>query len=94
MQPIWSLPAKVAPTVRLRSIKRRLESPGAHGFRVSPTLLLAGSLGAGYEILYDHGIDAIVPIADQPMDLDASLAQGGELLERAAERPFDSSCLE
>ena len=61
-------------------IARRARAQGV------PTLLLAGSLGAGYEILYDHGIDAIVPIADQPMDLDASLARGGELLERAAER--------
>ena len=61
-------------------IARRARAQGV------PTLLLAGSLGNGYEILYDHGIDAIVPIADQPMDLDASLARGGELLERAAER--------
>ena len=61
-------------------IARRARAQGV------PTLLLAGSLGAGYEILYEHGIDAIVPIADQPMDLDASLARGGELLERAAER--------
>ena len=61
-------------------IARRARAQGV------PTLLLAGSLGADYEILYDHGIDAIVPIADQPMDLDASLARGSELLERAAER--------
>ena len=51
-----------------------------------PTLLLAGSLGPGYEVLYEHGIDSIVPIAEEPTDLSSSLANGAELLERAAER--------
>lgn len=51
-----------------------------------PTVLMAGSLGPGYETLYDHGIDAILPIAEEPADLDASLLRGAELLERAAER--------
>ena len=51
-----------------------------------PTLLLAGGLGSGYDVLYDHGIDAIISIAEEPTDLASSLAQGAELLERAAER--------
>ena len=51
-----------------------------------PTLLLAGGLGSGYDLLYDHGIDAIISIAEEPTDLASSLAQGPELLERAAER--------
>ena len=51
-----------------------------------PALLLAGSLGPGYDLLYQHGIDAIVPIAEEPIDLEASLEKGAELLERAAER--------
>ena len=51
-----------------------------------PTILLAGSLGPGYDLLYDHGIDAIVSIAEEPTDLPTSLERGGELLERAAER--------
>ena len=51
-----------------------------------PTILLAGSLGPGYDLLYDHGIDAIVSIAEEPTDLSASLERGAELLERAAER--------
>ena len=51
-----------------------------------PTLLLAGSLGPGYELLYEHGIDAIIPIAEEPATLEHSLGQGGGLLERAAER--------
>ncbi len=51
-----------------------------------PTLLLAGSLGPGYETLYDHNINAIAPIAEEPIDLADSLTRGAELLERAAER--------
>lgn len=51
-----------------------------------PTILMAGSLGPGYETLYEHGIDAILPIAEEPSDLDSSLQRGAELLERAAER--------
>ena len=51
-----------------------------------PTVLMAGSLGPGYETLYEHGIDAILPIAEEPADLDSSLRCGSELLERAAER--------
>jgi len=51
-----------------------------------PTVLIAGSLGPGYETLYSHGIDAILPIAEEPTDLESSLRRGSELLERAAER--------
>ena len=51
-----------------------------------PTVLMAGSLGPGYETLYEHGIDAILPITEEPADLDSSLRRGSELLERAAER--------
>jgi glycerate kinase len=51
-----------------------------------PTILVAGSLGPGYETLYDHGIDAVLPIAEEPADLDSSLRRGSELLQRAAER--------
>lgn len=51
-----------------------------------PTLLLAGSLGPGCELLYEHGIDAIIPIAEEPATLEHSLQNGAILLERAAER--------
>ena len=51
-----------------------------------PTLLVAGSLGEGYDALYQHGIDAIIPIAEEPSTLESSLQNGAELLERAAER--------
>jgi glycerate kinase len=55
----------------------------AHGV---PTVLLAGSLGSGYEELYDHGLAAVVCIADRPMSFDVSLSRSAELLESAAER--------
>ena len=55
----------------------------AHGV---PTVLLAGSLGSGYEELYDYGLAAVVCIADRPMSFDVSLSRSAELLESAAER--------
>ena len=51
-----------------------------------PTLLLAGSVGEGYDALYQHGIDAIIPMAEEPATLEHCLQNGAELLERAAER--------
>ena len=51
-----------------------------------PTIILAGSLGEGYEELYQHGIAAVVCIADRPMSFERSLARTEELLEGAAER--------
>jgi glycerate kinase len=50
------------------------------------TILLAGSLGPGYEQLYQHGIGGIMCIADRPMTFDQSLARTEELLAGAAER--------
>ncbi len=51
-----------------------------------PTVLLAGGLGPGYEELYDHGLAAVVCIADRPMTFDVSLSRTAELLEATAER--------
>ena len=51
-----------------------------------PTILLAGSLGPGHEELYQHGIAAIVGIADRPMSFEQSLRRTEELLEGAAQR--------
>ena len=51
-----------------------------------PVVLLAGSLGPGYQDVYAHGIDSVVPIADRPMSLRESLARTQELLAAAAER--------
>ncbi len=51
-----------------------------------PTVLLAGSLGPGYEKLYQHGIAGVVCIADRPMSFAQSLRRTAELLEGAAQR--------
>jgi glycerate kinase len=51
-----------------------------------PTVLLAGGLGPGYRDLYQHGIAAIVTIADRPMSFTQSLRRTEELLEAGAER--------
>lgn len=51
-----------------------------------PTILLAGSLGSGYEGLYQHGMAGVMCIADRPMSFDDSLARTEELLEGAAGR--------
>jgi glycerate 2-kinase len=51
-----------------------------------PTIILAGSVGPGYQQLYQHGIAGIVCIADRPMTFERSIARTAELLEAAAER--------
>lgn len=50
-----------------------------------PAVVLAGSLGAGYEQLHARGMSAAFCIADQPMTLEEALRKGETLLERAAE---------
>ena len=51
-----------------------------------PTIILAGSLGDGYQELYSNGIAGVVSIADRPMTFERSLSRTEELLEGAAER--------
>ncbi len=51
-----------------------------------PTVILAGSLGDGYEELYRNGISGVVCIADRPMSFERSLSRTEELLEGAAAR--------
>lgn len=51
-----------------------------------PTVILAGSLGPGYEELYENGLAGIVSIADRPMSFAQSLKRTEELLEAAARR--------
>lgn len=51
-------------------------------------LAFAGYLGEDHRLLYDHGFDAIFPIAEKPMTLDESLRKAHSLLANAAERAF------
>lgn len=49
-----------------------------------PVIAVAGTLGEGYEAVYEHGIDAVFSIASRPMPLSDALSRGPELLERWA----------
>jgi glycerate 2-kinase len=51
-----------------------------------PVLAFAGTIGAGAEALYGHGLLGIFPIVDRPMPLAQAIEQAPALLERAAER--------
>ena len=51
-----------------------------------PVIAMAGSLGTGYEEVYRHGIDGVVPILGRPMNFEASIARTYDLLRSATER--------
>jgi glycerate kinase len=51
-----------------------------------PVVCLTGSIGAGFEALYDMGVSAVIPIADGPITLEESMRNAEALLEGAAER--------
>ena len=61
-------------------VARRAEARGI------PVVALAGSLGRGYEAVYEHGISAALSIVDRPMSMRVSVARTSELLAAAAER--------
>jgi glycerate kinase len=50
-----------------------------------PAVVLAGSLGPGFERLYEQGVCAVLPIVDGPVALPAALERAEGCLERAAE---------
>ncbi len=49
-----------------------------------PVVAVVGCLGQGAEVMYRHGLDAIVPISDGRLSLDESMRRAGELLEGTA----------
>jgi len=51
-----------------------------------PVVCLSGGLGAGAEALLAHGIDALASLVPGPMELEACMAQGADLLEAATAR--------
>ena len=61
-------------------VARRAKSIGI------PVIAIVGSLGQGYEVVYEHGIDAVVPVLDRPMSFEDSISRTYELLRAAAER--------
>ena len=50
-----------------------------------PVVAIAGSLGEGYEKLYEKGFDGIFSIIDKPMTLQEAIDNTAVLLENAAE---------
>ena len=50
-----------------------------------PVVALAGSLGRGYEAVYDRGIDAVFSIMPGPVSLAEAMERAPELLAAAAE---------
>ena len=50
-----------------------------------PLIVLAGSLGEGYQTLYEKVFDGIFSIIDKPMSLQEAIDNAGVLLENAAE---------
>ena len=51
-----------------------------------PVFALAGSIGQGIDILYEHGITSVHSIVNGPMALEEAMNRGAELLERTAEQ--------
>lgn len=49
-----------------------------------PVVVLAGTLGEGYQQLYAHGIDAAFALASGPMSLEQTCAQAAQLLQARA----------
>ncbi|AMO57400.1 glycerate kinase [Endozoicomonas montiporae] len=74
----------------------RLDSQTAHGktpvgvARVArslgvPVIALAGSVGQGSEVVYEHGINAVFPVVHGAVTLTEALESGKDNLERTAE---------
>lgn len=51
-----------------------------------PAILLAGSVGDGIDVLYEHGVTAVLSIVNKPMTLEEAMRQTDQLLEDAAEQ--------
>ncbi|HKS11650.1 MAG TPA: glycerate kinase [Pseudomonas sp.] len=50
----------------------------------APVVVIAGTLGAGYEALYEHGIDAAFALASGPMTLEQACTDAPALLKARA----------
>ncbi|MGE4274151.1 MAG: glycerate kinase [Desulfitobacterium sp.] len=53
-----------------------------------PTLAIVGSIGAGSEALYEHGLSSIITIVNGPMSLEESMEKAFDLTADATERGF------
>lgn len=55
-----------------------------------PVICVSGSLGNGYEKLYEKGITALFSIVNRPMPLKDAIINGADLLEKVAENIFNT----
>ena len=51
-----------------------------------PVIAIAGTLGEGYRLVYEHGISAATAIPTSPMSLEEASERAGELIADATER--------
>jgi glycerate kinase len=51
-----------------------------------PAVIIAGNIGAGTEVLYDHGVAGIFTLVNGPVSLDFAIENAGRLTEEATER--------
>lgn len=51
-----------------------------------PVFVLAGSIGTGIDVLYNHGITSIHSLVNAPMPLQEAMERGAEFLEVSAEQ--------
>jgi len=68
--PFGKVPAEVARRAKLRGL---------------PVVALAGTIGKGVALNFDHGIDAFASILKRPCSLEDAIGNAGKLLTRAAE---------
>ncbi len=68
--PYGKVPAEVARRAKLRRL---------------PVIALAGTIGKGVRLNFEHGIDAFASILKRPCSLDEAIENAGKLLTRAAE---------
>ncbi|MBF7020318.1 glycerate kinase [Staphylococcus sp. 18_1_E_LY] len=59
-------------------------SHAAQRFNV-PVIAIAGSLGEGYQAVYEHGISSVFSILQQPCSLSDALENGRQYMEQTAE---------
>jgi glycerate kinase len=49
-----------------------------------PVVVIVGSIGQGYETVFDHGVSAVLSIVTRPMSIERAVAQTGSLIASAA----------
>ena len=53
-----------------------------------PVIAIAGTFGEGTDILFEHGISSIFSILDKPRELNDSMQQAPQLIEKTTEQIF------